>query len=114
MIVKEKVAIPLSVVALYLVTKRNCIATDEYGSSIWFNRDDDNFYIKSPKVHELNPFVRFIETLKDLWSFKLPEKKLEKYKNWKGRYKIQVLPIQQIIEDKYIRTLTLEYETEDK
>lgn len=114
MIVKEKVAMPLSIVALYLVTKKNCVATDEYSSSIWFNHEDDKFYVKSPKVHELNPFVRFIETLKDLWSFKLPEQELEKYKNWKGEYKVQVLPVQQIVEDKYVRSLTLEYEVEDE
>lgn len=113
MIVKEKVAMPLSVVALYLVTKRNCIATDEYSSSIWFNHEDDKFYVKSPKANRLNLFAQFVETLKDLWSFKLPEQELEKYKNWKGEYKVQILPIQQIVEDKYVRVLTLEYEVED-
>lgn len=49
MTVKKEVLMPLSVVALYLVSYKNCVASDEYSETIWFNHRDNKFYIRMPK-----------------------------------------------------------------
>ena len=78
MTVKKEVLMPLSVVALYLVSYKNCIASDEYSETIWFDHSDNKFYIKMPKELELNPLARFVESVKDLYSFKFHKQAIEK------------------------------------
>lgn len=114
MTVKKEVLMPLSVVALYLISYKNCVASDKYSESIWFDHNDNKFYIKMPKERKLNPFAQFVESFKSLWSFKYFEQELEKYRNWDGEYKIEEIPIDVIIEDKCNRKLTLTYEVEDE
>ena len=114
MTVKKEVLMPLSVVALYLVSYKNCVASDEYSETIWFNHRDNKFYIKMPKELELNPLARFVESVKDLYSFKFHKQAIEKYKNWDGKYKVEEIPFNVIIEDKCNRKLTLTYEVEDE
>ena len=114
MTVKKEVLMPLSVVALYLVSYKNCIASDEYSETIWFDHSDNKFYIKIPKELELNPLAQFVESAKDLWSLKFYKQEIEKYKNWDGEYKVEEIPLNVIIEDKCNRKLTLTYEVEDE
>ena len=114
MTVKKEVLMPLSVVALYLVSYKNCVASDEYSETIWFDNSDNKFYIKMPKELELNPLARFVESVKDLYSFKFHKQAIEKYKNWDGKYKVEEIPFNVIIEDKRNRKLTLTYEVEDE
>ena len=114
MTVKKEVLMPLSVVALYLVSYKNCVASDEYSETIWFNHRDNKFYIKMPNERKLCLFARFVESVKDLWSFKLYKQEVEKYKNWNGEYKVEEIPLNVIIEDKCNRKLTLTYEVEDE
>lgn len=114
MTVKKEVLMPLSVVALYLVSYKNCVASDEYSETIWFNHRDNKFYIKMPKERKLGLFAQFVESVKDLWTFKFPEQAIEKYKNWNGEYKVEEIPLNVIIEDKCNRKLTLTYEMEDE
>lgn len=114
MTVKKEVLMPLSVVALYLVSYKNCVASDEYSETIWFNHRDNKFYIKMPKERKLGLFARFVESVKGLWSFKFYKQAIEKYKDWDGKYKVEEIPLNVIIEDKCNRKLVLSYEVEDE
>ena len=114
MVVKKEVLMPLSTVALYLVSYKNCSAKDEYSETIWYDRIDNKFYIKTPKERRLNPFAQFVESFRSLWSFKFSGQKLEKYKTWDGEYKVEEIPLEVILEDKQNRKLVLCYEVKDE
>lgn len=110
MTVKKDVLMPLSVVALYLVSYNNCVAHNEYNESIWFDHSNKKFYVRVPKERKFSIFSQFVEFMKYLFIFKFKEKEVEKHKNCDREYDVEEIPLNVIIEDNRNRNFTLTYE----